>query len=133
MKYPFENYAPQVTFKSSVANFDYVPVDLPYYIAEIRKEYGTSHTSKNAITIYKDLLYRMALIKLTTNGFYNHYKSNGNISIEVLQGEIIFDTAVQTIELKIGEILFLQESIFHKIKALEQTTFHLTVGCTNNF
>lgn len=133
MNYPFENYAPQGTFKSSVADFDYVPVDLPYYIAEIRKEYGISYTSKNAITIYKDLLYKVALIKLTTSGFYNHYNTMGSISIEVLQGEMIFNTAVQTIELKIGEILFLQESIFHKIKALEQTTFHLNIGCTNNF
>ena len=51
----------------------------------------------------------------------------GMISVQVLEGRIEFTTDDQSVELDKGQMLALHESIPHRVLALEETIFLLTL------
>ncbi len=133
MKYLFSHNHAAQTATDSADDLKYVPIDLPFHIEQMRNEHYASFTGNDAIKLHKDLLFGIVLIKMTDKGFNNTYNAKGSIRIEVLQGKIICATNVQTIELNMGETIFLHESLYHHINVLEQTVLQLTLRCASNF
>ena len=53
--------------------------------------------------------------------------ADGIISVQVLEGEMQFNTDLKSVELSKGEMLTLRERISHSVLALKETIFLLTI------
>ena len=56
--------------------------------------------------------------------------ADGIISVQVLEGEIQFNTDLQSVQLSEGQMLTLHERIPHSVLALKETIFLLTLSFT---
>lgn len=104
-----------------------VTIDLVAFIAQIREEEQWKKSDCNAITIFKSLVMRMVLIALHKGAEMSKHKAPGMISIQMLEGEMLFTTDEQTITLSSGQMLTLHEGIEHSVLAKKETVFLLTL------
>ena len=104
-----------------------VTVDLHSFITQIKAEEQWKKSDRNAITIFKSLVMRMVLIALHKDAEMVKHSAKGMINIQVLEGEIEFATADQTINLSGGQVLILHEGIDHSIRTRKETVFLLTI------
>ncbi len=58
------------------------------------------------------------------------HTADGIISVQVLEGQIVFTTEEQSVELQKGEMLALHENVPHSVLATEETIFLLTLTTT---
>jgi quercetin dioxygenase-like cupin family protein len=104
-----------------------VAINLGMFIKQIREEEQWKKSDRNAITVFKSLVMRMVLIALHKDAKMDKHTAKGMINIQVLEGEIEFTTADQTINLTVGQILILHEGIEHSVYARQETVFLLTL------
>ena len=104
-----------------------ITFDLHSFITQIKEEEQWKKSDRNAITIFKSLVMRMVLIALHKDAEMVKHSAKGMISIQVLEGEIEFVTADQTINLSSGQVLVLHEGIAHSIRTRKETVFLLTI------
>jgi quercetin dioxygenase-like cupin family protein len=104
-----------------------VAINLGMFIKQIREEEQWKKSDRNAITVFKSLVMRMVLIALHKDAEMVKHAAKGIINIQVLEGEIEFTTADQTINLTGGQIVILHEGIEHSVYARQETVFLLTL------
>ncbi len=104
-----------------------ITIDLLKFIKQIKEEEQWKKNDRNAITVFKSFVIRMVLIALHKDAEIKQHKTDASISIQVIEGEMIFTTNDQTIALASGQILVLQEGIPHNILAKVDTVFLLTL------
>ncbi len=107
-----------------------VTIDLPFFIAQLREEEAWKKNDRNAITVFKSFFKRIVLIALHKGAEITRHKAAGMISVQVLEGEMLFITDEQTITLSAGQMLVLHEGIPHSVLAKEETVFLLTLTTT---
>ena len=107
-----------------------VSIDLGSFIEQIRKEKTWEDSDRNAITVFKTNGMRIVLIALHKNAELARHTANGIISVQVLEGQMIFTTDQQSVELSKGQLLTLHQGIPHSIVAIEETVFLLTLTTT---
>lgn len=107
-----------------------VAIDLNSFIDLIKKEKAWKKGDRNAITVFKTNGMRIVLIALRKDAEITEHKTDGLMSLQVLEGEMIFKTETQTVELIKGEMLALHETISHAVLAKEETFFLLTLTTT---
>lgn len=73
---------------------------------------------------------RIVLIALHKGAEMAKHLAQGIISLQVLEGHIIFTTEEHCVELGKGEMLALHERIPHCVQAKEETIFLLTLTTT---
>jgi quercetin dioxygenase-like cupin family protein len=56
------------------------------------------------------------------------HTADGIISVQVLEGQMLFNTEWRPVELSKGQMLALHERIPHNVLALEETIFLLTLA-----
>lgn len=104
-----------------------VTINLGLYIAQIREEEQWKNSDRNAITIFKSMVMRIVLIALHKGAEMKKHTAAGTISLQVIEGEIMFTTDEQSITLSSGQMLVLHECIPHSVLAKEETVFLLTL------
>jgi quercetin dioxygenase-like cupin family protein len=104
-----------------------VSIDLPLYMAQIKEESSWKNGKRNAITVFKTNGLRIVLIALHEGSEMARHTADGIISVQVLEGQIEFNTDQQSVELGKGQMLALHERIPHSVKALRETIFLLTL------
>ena len=104
-----------------------VTINLSLYIAQIREEEQWKNSDRNAITIFKSMVMRIVLIALHKGAEMKKHTAAGIISVQVIEGEIIFTTDEQSITLSSGQMLVLHEGIPHSVLAKAETVFLLTL------
>jgi quercetin dioxygenase-like cupin family protein len=109
----------------------FIKLDLPFFIDEIKNEKKWLEGDRNAITLLKNTLMRIVLIALRKGAALKKHKAVGTISVQVLEGKMIFTTDTQSIELMRGEMITLHEGIMHSVVAKEDTVFLLTIASTS--
>ena len=67
------------------------------------------------------------LIALHEGAEMAKHTANGIISLQVLEGQLQFNTDTQSVELNKGQMLTLHERIPHSVRAIKETTFLLTL------
>jgi quercetin dioxygenase-like cupin family protein len=110
----------------------FLKLDLLFFINEIKSEKPWLQGDRNAITLLKNTLMRIVLIALRKDAEIKKHKATGNISVQVLEGNMIFTTDVQSIELTSGEIITLHEGVEHSVVAKEETVFLITIAINKN-
>ena len=107
-----------------------VSIDLGSFIEQIRNEKTWEDSDRNAITVFKTNGMRIVLIALHKNAELARHTANGIISVQVLEGQMIFTTDQQSVELSKGQLLTLHQGIPHSIVAIVETVFLLTLTTT---
>ena len=103
-----------------------VPIDLTQYTQQIRREQAWEKTDRNAITVYKSQGMNIVLIALHKGAEMKRHTAAGIISLQVLEGLILFTTDDESRELGKGHMLALHEKIPHSVMAKEESVFILT-------
>lgn len=104
-----------------------VRIDLPFFMEQIKKETSWKDSKRNAITVFKTNGLRIVLIALHKGSEMARHIADGIISVQVLEGQLQFNTDQQSLELNKGQMLALHERIPHSIKAIQETFFLLTL------
>ena len=107
-----------------------VSIDLELFVEQIRTEKTWEDSDRNAITVFKTNGMRIVLIALHKNAELSRHTANGIISVQVLEGQMIFNTDQRSVELSKGQLLTLHQGIPHSIVAKEETVFLLTLTTT---
>jgi quercetin dioxygenase-like cupin family protein len=113
-------------------NTTFLKIDLPFFIAEIKREKTWLEGDRNAITLLKNTLMRIVLIALRKGAALKKHQAAGAISIQVIEGKMTFTTDTQAVELTRGEMITLHEGIEHSVVAKEETVFLLTITSASN-
>ena len=104
-----------------------VTINLLSFIEQIRNEKAWEDSDRNAITVFKTNGMRIVLIALHKNAEMIKHTANGLISVQVLEGQMLFNTNEQSINLGKGQMLALHKGIAHSVVAIEETVFLLTL------
>ena len=105
-----------------------VSIDVPGFIREIKNEEAWKKNDRNAITIYKTNGMRIVLIALHEDAVMAKHTANGIISVQVLDGEIIFNTEHESVVLKKGQMIALHKGESHSVAAAKESVFLLTMA-----
>lgn len=109
-------------------NAPMVTMDLHSLQGQIKNEASYRNGDRNAITIFKSDDMRIILIALHEGAEMKTHKAPGIISVQVLEGNIIFTTAVETADRTAGQMLVLQAGIPHSVVAKTASVFLLTLS-----
>ena len=104
-----------------------VEIDLNKFIAKIKQETTWAESDRNSITVFKSNTSSIVLIGLHKNAELKEHTAIGNISVQVLEGEINFVAQPQTLSLSKGQMITLEANIPHSVTALEESFFLLTL------
>ena len=104
-----------------------VSIDLPAFVKQIREESTWKESDRNAITVFKTNGLRIVLIALHKGAEMARHIADGIISVQVVEGQMQFNTEWRSVELSKGQMLALHERIPHSVLALKETIFLLTL------
>ncbi|MBK9631158.1 MAG: cupin domain-containing protein [Saprospiraceae bacterium] len=110
-----------------ILNAPLVEMNLPEIIKQIKSEATWTNSDRNSVTLYKSETMRIVLLGLQKNAELKVHKSNGAISVQVLEGKINFTTEQENVLLDKGQMIALQENILHGVRAVTESFFLLTL------
>ena len=108
-------------------NGNLVEIDLNKFIAELKQEPTWVNSDHNSITVFKSDTSTMVLIGMHKNAELKEHTAIGNISVQVLDGEINFVAQQQTHSMVKGQMVTLGANIPHSVTALKESFFLLTL------
>lgn len=109
-----------------------VEMDLNTFRKQIKEEQAWKDGDRNAITIFKSDNMRLVLIALHTGAELKTHTAPGMISVQVLEGEIIFGTEQKNATLTEGQMIALHKGVPHSVFATKESTFLLTLTIPQN-
>lgn len=134
---PAENMSSQVKFNEATPlrpegdrtlDAPMVQMDLNDFKRQIKEEESWKTGDRNAITIFKNERLRVVLVALHAGTEMKAHTAKGMISVQVLEGQISFRTAMDTAELGVGQMIVLHPDILHSVYAHEESVFLLTMS-----
>lgn len=105
-----------------------VSIDIPEFIEQLKAEATWKTGDRNAMTVYKTSGMRIVLIALHEDAVMKKHTADGIISVQVLEGEIIFSTDNQPVVIRKGQMIALHAGLPHSVKALKEFVFLLTLA-----
>ena len=105
-------------------------LDLPALLAPVRQEPPYQTSDRNSQTVFKTDTLRLVLLALHAGAELKTHTAPGVISVQVLDGQLLFRTAEQTAELTQGQLLTLHAGIPHSVLAVTEAAFLLTLAVT---
>lgn len=130
MEEKFNEATPQRPEGDRLVDAALVTIDLPLFMEQIKHESQWKHSNRNAITVFKTNGLRIVMIALHEGAEMARHTADGIISIQVLEGQLQFNTDRQSVELSKGQMLALHECIPHSVLAIKETIFLLTLTTT---
>lgn len=109
-----------------------VNIDIPEFIKQLKAETTWQTSDRNAITVFKTDGLRIVLIALHEDAILKTHTADGIISVQVIEGEIIFSTDSQSSIIKKGQMIALHKGLSHRVKAFKESVFLLTLTTTLN-
>lgn len=107
---------------------DMVNIDLNKYIRQLKDEEAWINNKRNAITVFKSEHLRLVLIALHQDAGLPEHTADGTISVQVLEGHIVFKTNNEEVKLLEKNMVTLHEKIPHSVVAMEDSIFLLTIA-----
>ncbi len=104
-----------------------VSIDIPEFIKQLKTEATWETSDRNAMTVYKTNGMRIVLIALHEDAVMKKHTADGIISMQVLEGEIIFSTDDQPVVIRKDQMIALHAGLPHSVKALKESVFLLTL------
>ena len=107
-----------------------VSMDIPEFIKQLKAEATWENSDRNAMTVFKTNGMRIVLIALHEDAILKKHTADGIISVQVLEGEIIFSTDDQSVVVRKGQMIALHKGLPHSVKAIKESVFLLTLTTT---
>ncbi len=104
-----------------------VTFDLNSLVEQVMTEDQWVNSDRNAITVFKTDGMRIVLIALHKGTKMDRHTAKGMISVQVLEGDMLFTIDEQRVDLRKGQMLALHKGIPHSVLANEDTVFLLTL------
>lgn len=108
-----------------------VDIDLPKYISQLKSEESWMDNSRNSITVFKCDSMRIVLVGLHGGQEMQEHTAEGVISVQVLEGHIVFSARGEDKKLVPGNMVTLHEKIPHSVTAIIDSVFLLTMASKN--
>lgn len=105
-----------------------IQMNLDAFRQQIKEEKSWQTGDRNAITIFKTDSMRIVLVALHEGAEMKQHTAAGVISVQVLEGQISFRTALDTATMGIGQMSALHAGIPHSVYAIEESVFLLTLA-----
>ncbi len=105
-----------------------VEIDLNKYIKQIKSEETWLNNKRNAITVFKSDHMHIVLIGLHQDAELPEHTAEGLISVQLMQGHIVFRANGEEKKLTEGNMVTLHEKIPHSVLAMEDSIFLLTMA-----
>ncbi|MFS8083033.1 MAG: cupin domain-containing protein [Ginsengibacter sp.] len=105
-----------------------VRMNIPEFIDQLKSEQPWKTGDKNAMTIYKNDSMRIVLIALHKDAVLKKHTAEGNISVQVIEGEIKFNTDADSVTLEKGGMVSLHNGLAHSVEAVKESVFLLTLA-----
>lgn len=102
--------------------------DVRKALADLRAEPAIDKEGRNAIILHKEDQMKVVLIAMKAGNEIKSHKAPGPIAVQVVEGEIRFNTEERSVRLKVGELLTLHSNVPHDVTALEESAFLLTLA-----
>ena len=102
-------------------------MDIPQFIQQLKAEATWQTSDRNAMTVYKTNGLRIVLIALHEDAILKEHTADGIISLQVLEGEIIFSAGGQSVTISKGQMIALHKGLPHSVKAINESVFLLTL------
>lgn len=108
---------------------DILKIDLPAYIAQLKSEEAWKSRDRNAVTVFKSENVTVTVIILAENAevIPGSYDGTGIMSLQVMNGFLLFVNGSNDIELTAGQMLTVHEHIPFKAVARTETVCLLTM------
>jgi len=108
---------------NSFATFDTNAIE-----AEALKDGTYQRTGRAARTLVKTNDMNIALIVMREGDHIQEHDASGAVSIFVTRGKVQLALPEETVTLSAGEVLVLERGTPHDVRALEDSSFLLTIG-----
>lgn len=96
-------------------------------IEKLHNESGWAERDRNAITLQKDDNLRVVLMSLHKGTVLQEHRAEGAITLFVISGKIVFSAENKDITVEAKGLLVLDKPVVHRVEALEETNFLLTI------
>jgi len=110
-----------------ILNARLVEMDLNKFIAQLKRETTWADSDRNSVTIFKSDTSTIVLIGVRKNAELKEHTAIGNITVQVLEGEINFLVEQQNLSMVKGQMITLEENIPHRVVAVQDSFFLLTL------
>ena len=86
-----------------------------------------ARSGRSARTLVKDGPLRLTLIALAAGGNMPPHRAEGPVTIQLIEGDVVFDVAEREYPLVPGEVLVLASGVQHGVRSTGGCVFLLTV------
>jgi len=117
-----EHIADNGTVPKNLARFDFAKEMVR---SEQERPWARGHFVR---TLFKNSDIRMVLISMDKGSILKEHHADGTISIQVLKGSVRFTAQGDEYSLQANSVLMLGPSIEHKVEALDDSVFLLTIA-----
>ncbi len=117
-----EGFADDGTMLKDFAQVDFAKEMLT---SEQTKPWQKGHTAR---MLFKKADLRVVLISMEKGSLLKEHHADGTISVQVLKGSVRFTAQGEAHTLQTHSLLALSASIKHKVEALEESAFLLTIA-----
>ena len=111
-----------------VLNQEMLTFDIDALISQIKSEEAWTKSDRNSLTIFKNDFLCMVIIGLQPDAAMKKHSATAALTVQVLQGSLIFETENQKSELTMGKMIVLPAGIPHQVYALKESFFLLTLA-----
>jgi quercetin dioxygenase-like cupin family protein len=122
---PLEHSRPERAERFSPA--DMHVFDLEAVVRELRQEPPYQKNGRNGTTLVKTPRLRQVLEVLRAGARLEEHTAPGPITLLLLDGELRFEAGAETVQLQPGRLLALPSESPHRVEALRDSTFLLTI------
>lgn len=110
---------------------DLMRFNLAEELTQLQREPGWARDRRNTKTLIKESSLRVVLVALGAGSRLNEHRTDGQISIQVLHGEIALRALGQTANLVAGQLVMLDRGVPHEVEAVKDSAFLITVAWPN--
>jgi quercetin dioxygenase-like cupin family protein len=97
-------------------------------IEQMRSDHPLEHFGRSTRTVHRESGLSVLLIVLQSGAFLNEHKAPGSLTLQVLEGRIVFTAGDQQIEACRSELITLAAHAAHKVEALEASALLVTIA-----
>lgn len=105
--------------------------DMPEVMEIMKRKEGWKTGERNVITLLKDPCMKIVLIALQGQSEINFHQSGNLVCVQLIEGEVNFQTKEQSVMLKKGNLLTFHANLRHTLIAIEESVFLLTIADTH--
>ena len=103
-------------------------VNLTISVDQIKTSSSWMQHDRGSAVLYKSDSMRILIIGLHKGAKLDTHTAPGDISVQVLEGKVIFGTDQKIVEIEKGSMIMLQEKVPHSVHAIEESFFLLTIS-----